>query len=152
MHTTSTCSKKLPLQNCTNIKAIALTETANKSGIPVNKSDCEDSEEKAVVIDIFRNQAAKISHKTKFTYTLKHGDDKRLNKEGVLRVYDLNKSVNIPVTELLGTWKDTHIGVTFVAGDNNWCLKGDIIKNKVTQHTPVLKTVVKQLLKLVIVW
>src|SRR4051812_335746 len=54
------------------------------------------------------------SLKEKLVYTIRQGDNKRLTRDGLLRVYNLNQKIEIPVTKLLGRWKNTHVGVSII--------------------------------------
>lgn len=81
--------------------------------------------EKILAEDFFKNKTGK-SKKINFTYTIQKEDYKRLNKNGILRVYNLSKPIDIPVVAILGKWKKEHIGVTLVVVNGKWCIKGGV--------------------------
>ena len=68
---------------------------------------------------------------TNLKYTIQKGDDKRLNKHGVLRVYNLSEPLDIPVRKVLGKWKKEQIGVTLVFVSGNWQIEGEIVEHMI---------------------
>ena len=54
------------------------------------------------------------------TYTFKQGDGQRLNKNGILTVYNFNEPIEIPVTGLLGKWKEGYVGLSVSIRDGKW--------------------------------
>ncbi|WP_018615550.1 RNA polymerase sigma factor [Segetibacter koreensis] len=64
-------------------------------------------------------------------YTIQKGDDKRLNKDGVLRVYNLSEPLDIPVRKVLGKWKKEQIGVTLVFVSGKWQIEGEIVEHMI---------------------
>lgn len=131
MYTTSTLSKNSSIQETNNINALSFGE-------------------KAIIIEMFQNPLGKEQTRLNFTYTIKPGDEKRLNRSGVLRVYDLNKPVNIPVVKLLGKWKKTHIGVTLVIANGIWCIADSTTAEKsMYKQGPAVQVAFQRLLKFV---
>lgn len=124
MNSTSTVAEKSLNQNCILIKSNFLEEIECKYGKTKSRGKLESAKEKAVVIDIFKNQTVNESQRAKITYTIQRGDDKRLNRIGVLRVYNIKEPIDIPVRKLLGNWKNTHIGVTLIAINREWQIEG----------------------------
>ena len=76
----------------------------------------------------FQDESPVRTNLTKIKYTLRPGDDKRLDKRGVLKVYNINTLIEIPVTGLLGQWKNTHVGTTIFKADDKWQIEGSDIK------------------------
>jgi len=76
-------------------------------------------------IDDEQNNARQQTEVIKFRYTIQKGDFRRLDRDGVLKVYKINEPVNIPVRRLLGKWKDTHIGVTIFKLNEEWKVEGE---------------------------
>lgn len=70
----------------------------------------------------------------KYKYTIQKGDDKRLSRDGMLRVYHLKEPVDIPVRRLLGNWKKDHVGLTLVVVNDKWQIDGQIIKHSIQKH------------------
>lgn len=101
-------------KNKTTDKLI-LTQTIAKAEI-----QCEES----LAINVSENKITEKKKKMNFSYTIQKGDCKRLSKEGILRVYHINEPIDIPVGRLLGRWKKEHIGITLVAINGKWCIKG----------------------------
>lgn len=60
------------------------------------------------------------NERIRMCYTIKEGDNKRLNKKGILVVYNLNQAIEIPVIRLLGKFKKTHVGVTLYRQHGLW--------------------------------
>lgn len=148
MDTASILLKKSPVKHCISIKAFVAPETIGLREKTTIKSDFKYNEEKAIVIDMFDNRMEQERKKIKFTYTLKNGDDKRLNSEGVLQVYNISKPINIPVVKLLGKWEKTHVGITLIQINENWCIKGRMVK-KITPDQKPAYAAFKRLLKFV---
>lgn len=148
MDTASILFKKLPVQHTIGIKTSAAINTTCLPKKIISTSDFKDSEEKAIIINMFPSRMEKESGKIKFTYTLTSRDDKRLNSQGILTVYDLSKPINIPVVKLLGDWKKTHAGITLIRINENWCVKGQVVKN-VADKPKAAYTTFKRLLEFV---
>ena len=134
MSTTSTLSKKSTIDNCISINTLSPKKIIGEPNI----TNSHSSGEKAIVIDIVKRQSAKKDLDAKLTYTLKLGDAKRLNKNGILRVYHVNEPIDIPVKKLLGKWKTTHVGATFIVKNGKWCVEGNSVKNISVQKSSVL--------------
>lgn len=130
MHTDTIFSEKSAAKTGLYVKEDFKTVT-NKYG----KNNIE-KKEKAVVRDIFRSEINKKSISGKFSYTIQHGDDKRLSRNGVLRVYNINEPVEIPVGELLGKWKKSHVGVTLVVLNQEWHIEGEVAEDAVNKAKP----------------
>ncbi len=95
-----------------------LIRFADKREIKENNSTCAFLET-IPVIDIDRNPDKKTKT-VGLIYTLQQGDNKKLNRDGVLRLYYLDQPIEVPVTKLLGKWKRTHVGVTLSCLYENW--------------------------------
>ena len=101
----------------------------NKEGI-----ERKFREEDILAEEFFKNKAGKAKN-VNFSYTVQKEDYKRLDKKGMLRVYNLSKPVDIPLVGILGKWKKQHIGVTLVAIDGKWCIKGGAASNRTVADT-----------------
>lgn len=134
MNTTSTLAEKSLNQNCIIIKSNFLEEIECKYGKTKSKGKSESTKEKALVINIFKNQTVNESQKSKTTYTIQRGDEKRLNMDGVLRVYNIKEPIDIPVRKLLGNWKNTHIGVTLIAINKEWQIEGVMPEHRLVKQ------------------
>lgn len=122
MSTSILSKKSLPC-----IKGYSFNKIKIQLSITKSTSKNEPEAEEAIVIDMFQNTIRK-SHGLKQTYTIRHRDDKRLNREGVLRVYNFNEPIDIPVTRLLGRWKSSHVGVTLVLINERWHAEGKVVE------------------------
>ncbi len=91
----------------------------------------------ATIRNIIRNQPEPKGKRIKLTYTIQKQDYNRLNKEGVLRIYNLSKPVDIPITLLLGKWKNTHIGVTMKCINEKWEIEKGLVKHVIQKHEPL---------------
>lgn len=96
------------------------TETADKSETKESNLTSVLLQTKSIIIDINQKEATKKSERVILTYTIKKGDNRRLNRDGILRLYKLDRPIEIPVTKLLGKWKHTHIGVTLACIYEEW--------------------------------
>ena len=123
MKNTSSFSENSRVETAILIKGNFKKEKCNYdiNNITAGKSSFE--KEKAVVRNIFQTPAVDTSITGNHTYTILEGDDKRLSKEGVLKVYNINKQIDIPVRKLLGNWKKTHIGITLIIENGQWCVE-----------------------------
>lgn len=72
--------------------------------------------------------------KINFTYTIQREDYRRIDKKGILRVYNLSEPIDIPVVRILGRWKKEHIGVTLIATNGKWCIKGGAMQYSIPKH------------------
>ncbi len=126
MYTTSICSEKPPVKTSIYIKG-----DFNKLRSPKNGGQSSLEKEKAIVRDILQSPATQKSITGKFAYTIQKGDDKRLSRDGVLKVYNINEPIDIPVGKLLGNWKKSHIGVTLVVLNNQWCVEGEVFEGRI---------------------
>ena len=141
MKTSSILSKKSSFQDSISINAFSYK-------LPkANITSSNAKGEKAIIINMFKNQEVKYTE-NQFTYTVQQGDDKRVNKNGVLRVYDMNEPINIPVGNLLGKWKNSHIGVTLVVINEKWSVMGGA-ENVIFKQQPFILTAFQRLLKFV---
>lgn len=129
MNNNAILTKKSLFQNCIILKSNLHTETADKSEIKASNPPCDLLKEKAIIIDIFQNKESKKSQRVKLTYTIQQGDDQRLNRDGVLRMYNINKPIEIPVSKLLGKWKKNHIGVTLAIINEEWQIEGGLVEH-----------------------
>ena len=59
-------------------------------------------------------------------YTFQQGDGQKLKKNGILRVYNINQPIEIPVTRLLGKWKESYVGVTVGVRGGEWVIEKQI--------------------------
>ena len=82
--------------------------------------------QEAVVRDIFPTSAKK-TQRAEVSYTIQKGDDKRINRNGILRVYNINEPIDIPVRQILGKWSKNFIGVTLVFAGDKWDIKGKLV-------------------------
>jgi hypothetical protein len=147
--TCSLLSKKSPIQDCIHIEANPLKNIVNKTGICKSIENLNSSGQKATVIDMFEHQEANKTQRVSLTYTIKHGDDKRMDKNGFIKVYDLNEEINIPVGRLLGKWKITHIGVTLVVINNKWRIEGEVFKTPPYKPEVSMRVAFQRLFKFV---
>lgn len=103
--------------------------------------------EKAVVRNIFQAPASDTSITGNHTYTILEGDDKRLTKNGVLKVYNINKQIDIPVRKLLGNWKKTHVGINLIVENGQWCVEGQPFEYSIPKHESAVLVALRSLLK-----
>lgn len=61
----------------------------------------------------------------KILYTIRREDYRKLNRKGVLTVYNIKEPIEIPVTRLLGKWKKNHIGITVFKLNEEWQIEGE---------------------------
>lgn len=107
------------------IKGNFKKESSNKHDMNNTNGPLNFTKEEAVVRHIFQIPAVN-KNIGNLQYTIQQGDDKRLSKDGVLRVYNMNEPIDIPVGKLLGRWKSSHIGITLIVSDNQWCIEGEL--------------------------
>lgn len=93
-----------------------------------NVSSDKSNSKKVISGNFFENDGENKNLVTRHVYTIKPGDNKRLTKDGVLKMYNIAEPVNIPVVALLGKWNKSHIGTTLVCINNMWAVKGGLIK------------------------
>jgi hypothetical protein len=97
---------------------------------------------------IIENRQSKFQQQSgaiKIRYTIKQGDQKRLNRAGVLKVYYLDAPVEIPVIPLLGKWKKSHIGITFEKTDEEWKIERDYVPFRINTR-PTFMEIVRRVL------
>ena len=135
MNTTSTFSAETSLKTGLYIKSDFKLYKYGKNNNVVNPGV---TKEKAVVKHIFQTPAANQGIAGNHTYTIRQGDDKRLSKDGVLRVYNIMETINIPVRSLLGNWKKSHIGVTLIVTNGQWCIEGEEVEYCIPSEKGVL--------------
>ena len=99
---------------------LEMTQQTNKT----TNTSMQNFRVESKIIDLNPNLFQDQNQLVKHRYTVKQGDYKRLNKDGVLKVYNMNEPVEIPVTSMLGKWKNTHIGVTFFRIGEEWKVIG----------------------------
>jgi RNA polymerase sigma-70 factor (ECF subfamily) len=97
-------------------------------------SNSELGEEEILPAGAYEKNFEVEKKKINFLYTIQSGDQKRINKNGILRVYHLSEPIDIPVGRILGKWKKEHIGVTLVAINGKWCIKGGIAEYSIPKH------------------
>lgn len=88
-------------------------------------------------------------HSARLTYTFKAGDDKRINKNGILKVYNLSEPLEIPATKLLGKWKDTYIGISICLTNGEWQIEKKDYKKvvNIARENTLLTTIKSQILR-----
>jgi len=101
-----------------------------------DKVEVKSSTSESLLFDIQRVPeigAEKISGQTlkgELVYTIRRGDNKRLTRDGLLRVYNLNQKIEIPVTRLLGRWKKTHVGLSIIITGKDYQVEGKQVHQK----------------------
>lgn len=134
MQTSSTTVEKSFIANGIYIecdfKKATLSDFVGNKG--TGKSQAESKT--AIVRDISEDQYGKKTPSLRSAYTLQEGDENRLNKNGVLRVYNLNEPLDIPVTDLLGKWRKQHVGVTLFLTNGKWCTGGKLVANEIDEQ------------------
>lgn len=141
--------KKPLFQNRIIVKGNLYKEIADKSEIKESASTSDLVKGKAIIIDISKNQAPKRSPGVKLTYTIQYRDGQRLKRDGVLRVYNINEPIEIPVTMLLGKWKKSHIGVTLTFENEEWHIEGGRVEHKKHKEYSFMFLVCLRLLRFV---
>lgn len=144
MNTTSTFSKNSSIETGIYIKGDFTRKSRKYEMNNVTASTLPFEKEETIVKSIFQTSAADKNITGNHSYTLQQGDDKRLNKDGVLRVYNSNEPIDIPVRRLLGNWKETHTGVTLIVADGQWCVEGNQVDIK---PEPIVLAALKSILK-----
>lgn len=86
---------------------------------------------------------------TNLKYTIQEGDERRISKDGILRVYNLKESIDIPVQKLLGKWKKEHAGVTLVLINGKWNVEGEMAEHTIQSYGEESTISLKRLLKFV---
>lgn len=131
MNTTSIFSQKSPVETGIYIKADFKKQQSYKYDVKNAAADkLQVEKEEAIVKSIFQTSVTNKSITGNHKYTIVQGDDKRLNKDGVLRVYKMTEPIDIPVRRLLGNWKKSYIGVTLIVANGQWCVEGDSVDIK----------------------
>lgn len=146
MNTTSILSENFAAETGIYIKG-GFRKSEYKSNTNGSAGKAGLKKEKAIVRYIFHSYEKNKSLKEKLTYTIQHGDNKRLNKDGVLRVYNMNQPLDIPVGKLLGNWNKSHIGVTLVVLNGQWSVGEEFIRNPVHKQERGLLVALRDLLK-----
>lgn len=149
MYTTSFVSKQSSILECISIEPLQKKNVVDLTPIIKNTTSHTCSREKAIVIDMFENTSINKTPKVDLTYTIKAGDNNRLNSRGDIKVYDHNEPIFIPVGRLLGKWKNTHIGVTLVVINDNWRVKGEVLNSPVYNDEQSMWVAFQRLIKFV---
>jgi len=105
---------------------------------------------KVIVKTIFQTSGKNENLKEKLTYTIQKGDDKRLCREGVLRVYNIKEPIDIPIINLLGKWKNTHIGITLFVLNGQWYAGKEFVENLTYKQERGVLTALRLLLRFAI--
>ena len=126
----------------------SVPETIEKSRITAkNLAEQPEAEKRShirfSVSDRSKNQGVELK------YTLQKGDEKRLDKHGVLRLYNVSEALEIPVTQLLGKWTNDNVGVTLVFKHGNWQVTGEMNKHVIQRHRAESRLELKRLFKFV---
>lgn len=103
--------------------------------------------EKAIVRDIFKTTASNENVKGEFTYTIQLRDNKRLTKDGTLRVYNMRQPIDIPIVPLLGKWNREHVGIILVSKDGEWLIEGRVAQQSVHRQDSRLIAAMRLVLK-----
>ena len=140
MNTTSTFSENARVQTGILIKGNFRKEKSYTGKSPFEK-------ENTVVRNIFQTPFSDTSITGNHTYTILEGDDKRLNKDGVLTVYNINKQIDIPVRKLLGNWKKSHVGITLIVENGQWCVEGQPFEYCIPRQESAVLVALKSLLR-----
>ena len=127
MNKVSTISQNAQFQTCSVIKAKFDNSMTNKSE-DERSSASNTFNGEATIVSIFKNQIGR-SHEVKLSYTIKEGDNKRLKRDGVLRVYNMKEPIDIPVHKLLGKLRNTHVGTTLYYANNEWQVEGGLVEH-----------------------
>lgn len=143
----STLFKKTVTKEGNYIKGNFKKEITGKDFDNTNSSKILKTE-KAIVRDIFKTTATDESIKGGYTYTIQPRDNKRLSKDGVLRVYNISEPVDIPIRQLLGKWNKEHVGITLVVKDNEWCIEGRVPEHSIPKQNNPLIAAVRMVLRI----
>jgi len=148
MNTTSNFSENSRIETGILIKGNFKKEKLSNfdmNNIAVGKSPFE--QEKAVVRNIFQIPFSYTSITGNHTYTILEGDEKRLSKDGLLKVYNINKQIDIPVRKLLGNWKKSHVGITLIVENGQWCVEGQPFEYCIPRQESAVLVALKSLLR-----
>lgn len=118
---TANFSKNSPATSGVYIKGAFEKEKSGKNELNNTAAEAKGLKEKAVVRHISEAPATNKFIAGNYKYTIAPGDNQKLNKQGILRVYNLKESIDIPVRRLLGNWKPSHVGVTLIVANGQWC-------------------------------
>ena len=130
------------------MEAISFAETSDASTITTTKPALRSVRMEIVeedFKDITPNKEVTTKEAITIKYTIKAGDDKRIDKNGVLKLYNINKPIEIPVVRLLGKWKRSHVGATLYRIDEEWKVEGSQIQPIVHEKKPSV-SIVKRLM------
>lgn len=131
------------------MKAILCAEISNKENFTENAFTQALLKDESIVIAIKQNRSQHKSQSIKLRYKITAGDCRRLNKDGVLKVYNMDQLVEIPVSRLLGKWKTTHIGITVFKTDDQWQVnqsQAECIINKKQSFIAIIKGLIIKLI------
>lgn len=128
MNTTSTFSETYPDKTGIYIKGYFKKEISYKNEVNVLNSK-SDNKDETIVRHIFQTPFINKSIKAKLNYTIHESDERRLTKDGILKVYNMNERIDIPVTKLLGKWNRSHIGIHLIVVDGQWRVEGEMVTN-----------------------
>ncbi len=148
MNTTSNFSENSRIETGILIKGNFKKEKLSNfdmNNIAAGKSPFE--QEKAVVRNIFQTPFSDTSITGNHTYTILEGDEKRLSKDGLLKVYNINKQIDIPVRKLLGNWKKSHVGITLIVENGQWCVEGQPFEYCIPRQESAVLVALKSLLR-----
>jgi hypothetical protein len=148
MNTTSNFSENSRVETGILIKGNFKKEKLSSfdiNNITAGKTTFE--KENAVVRNIFQAPASDKSITGNHTYTILEGDERRLGKDGVLKVYNINKQIDIPVRKLLGNWKKTHIGITLIIENGQWCVEGQPFEFRIPKEESTVLVALRSLLR-----
>ncbi len=126
----------------------AAEQTTEISGTVETNVKNSAREEKKPLIRVVQNTTQNPSP-VKLQYTIQKGDDRRLNRDGGIRVYNLREPLDIPVKKLLGKWKNEHVGVTLVYMNEKWIIEGEMVQHTINRLETNSRTGLKRLLSFV---
>lgn len=144
---TSSASSKKSIEKGIYIKGCFKSEKASNSRIHTNTDQPEFRNDKGLIRDFLQNEITEKNQKVKLVYVLQEGDYKRLNRNGVLRVYNINEPIDIPVKGLLGKWRNDYIGVAFILINDSWHIGGKISHNETPRQEPGLGIAFRNFIK-----
>lgn len=123
-------------------------ETTEVPGTVESNVKTPAREEKKPLIRVVQNTTQNPSP-VKLRYTIQKGDDRRLNRDGGIRVYNLREPLDIPVKKLLGKWKNEHVGVTLMYMNEKWIIEGEMVQHTINRLETKSRTGLKRLLSFV---
>lgn len=127
------------------VDGFSIEEMLDKPGTTKSNAKTQPEAEKKSPIRVVHKTASK-NHREELKYTIQKGDDRRLNKDGVLRVYNLSEPFDIPVKKVLGKWKQEYVGITLVLVNEKWHIEDEKIKHVIQRHKDNSSLVLKRLL------